>query len=201
MFKPFQAARHIFHMASLVTLCGLSNQVMAEKADSQKRTLVTAEYSVFDGKTNTKTLTGNVELTRGTLLIKAENAIETETADGGGNVTLSGSVGAPVFFRQKRDGGNDLWIEGSAERVEYDKKTEIVRFLSKAQVRYLSQQKVTQEQKGEFLSYDSINDVFTATNSTSGKRVPGGGRVTITSEPKPSKSETKSPNKTDTNSK
>jgi lipopolysaccharide export system protein LptA len=163
----------------------------AEKADSQKKTMIDAEQTVYDGKTGTKTLTGSVQLTRGTLLIKAENAVETETADGGGSVTLSGRAGNQVFFRQKRDGGTDLWIEGSADRVEYDKKTEVVRFISKANVRYFSQQKVTQEQNGEFLSYDSINDVYTATNSTSGKRIPGGGRVTITSEPKQAKPETK----------
>lgn len=176
---------------SLITASLLSPYVHAEKADSQKRTNISAEYTVFDGKTNTKTLTGKVELSRGTLLIRAENAVETETNDGGGNVTLSGHNGSQVFFRQKRDGGEDLWIEGSADRVEYDKKSEVVKFIAKAQVRYLTQEKITQEQNGEFLSYDSLNDVFTATNSTSGKRVPGGGKVRITSEPKPAKTDTK----------
>ncbi|WP_395007582.1 lipopolysaccharide transport periplasmic protein LptA [Undibacterium sp.] len=169
----------------------LSLGARAEKADSQKPTNISAEYTVFDGKTNTKTLTGKVELSRGTLLIRAENAIETETKDGGGSVMLSGQNGSQVFFRQKRDGGEDLWIEGSADRVEYDKKSEVVKFIANAQVRYLSQQKITQEQNGEFLSYDSLNDVFTATNSTSGKRVPGGGKVRITSEPKQAKTDVK----------
>jgi lipopolysaccharide export system protein LptA len=176
---------------SLITASLISPYVHAEKADSQKRTNISAEYTVFDGKTNTKTLTGKVELSRGTLLIRAENAVETETTDGGGNVTLSGHNGSQVFFRQKRDGGEDLWIEGSADRVEYDKKSEVVKFIAKAQVRYLTQEKITQEQNGEFLSYDSLNDVFTATNSASGKRVPGGGKVRITSEPKPAKTDTK----------
>jgi|JI9StandDraft_1071089.scaffolds.fasta_scaffold33077_2 lipopolysaccharide export system protein LptA len=177
--------------ATLLLASATITSAHAEKADSQKRTLIDAEHTVFDGKTGTKTLTGSVQLTRGTLLIKAENAVETETADGGGSVVLSGHAGSKVFFRQKRDGGTDLWIEGSADRVEYDKKTEIVRFISKANVRYLSQQKVTQEQNGEFLSYDSINDIATATNSTSGKRVPGAGHVTFTSEPKQAKPEAK----------
>lgn len=176
---------------SVITGSLFNVEARAEKADSQKRTNISAEYTVFDGKTNTKTLTGKVELSRGTLLIRAENAIETETADGGGSVTLSGHNGSQVFFRQKRDGGDDLWIEGSADRVEYDKKSEVVKFIANAQVRYLSQQKITQEQNGEFLAYDSLNDVFTATNSTSGKRVPGGGKVRITSEPKQVKTDVK----------
>ncbi len=190
-FKLKPTARFLtFFGSALFLTATLTSSAHAEKADSQKKTLINAEHTVYDGKTGTKTLAGNVELTRGTLLIKAENAVETETSDGG-MVTLSGKPGSQVFFRQKRDGGSDLWIEGSADRVEYDKKTEVVKFIAKANVRYLSQQKMTQEQNGEFLSYDSINDVFTATNSTSGKRVPGGGRVTITSEPKQAKTETK----------
>ena len=191
----FNSVKRLTSIVSMSIACILSFSAHAEKADSQKRTNISAEYTEFDGKTNTKTLKGKVELTRGTLLIRAENGVETETPDGGGAVTLSGQAGSQVFFRQKRDGGEDLWIEGLADRVEYDKKTEVVRFISKAQVRYLSQQKVTQEQNGEFLSYDSVNDVFTATNSTSGKRVPGGGRVTITSEPKEKKSDAKPDNK------
>ena len=191
----FKSVKRLTSIVSMSIACILSFSAHAEKADSQKRTNISAEYTEFDGKTNTKTLKGKVELTRGTLLIRAENGVETETPDGGGAVTLSGQAGSQVFFRQKRDGGEDLWIEGLADRVEYDKKTEVVRFISKAQVRYLSQQKVTQEQNGEFLSYDSVNDVFTATNSTSGKRVPGGGRVTITSEPKEKKSDAKPDNK------
>jgi len=190
-FKLKPTARFLtFFCSALFLTATLTSSAHAEKADSQKKTLINAEHTVYDGKTGTKTLAGNVELTRGTLLIKAENAVETETSDGG-MVTLSGKPGSQVFFRQKRDGGPDLWIEGSADRVEYDKKTEVVKFIAKANVRYLSQQKMTQEQNGEFLSYDSINDVFTATNSTSGKRVPGGGRVTITSEPKQAKTEAK----------
>lgn len=172
-------------------ICLLSLNVYAEKADSQKKTKVDAEYSSYDGKTDTKVLKGNVEVTRGTLQIKAESAIDKETSDGGGSVILTGGSGRQVFFRQKRDGGADLWIEGYADRVEYDKKTEVVKFLANAKVRYLNQQKVTQEQAAEFFSYDSINDVFEATNSSTGKRIPGGGRVTITSEPKEKKSENK----------
>lgn len=171
----------------------------AEKADKFKKTTIDARHTVYDGKTGTKTLSGDVELIRGTLIIRAENAVITEPKkngkmedeEEGGSIIMTGQNGSQVFFRQKRDGGNDLWIEGSADRVEYDKKTSVVVFISKAQVRFLDQQKETEKQTGEFISYDSINDVYTVTNSTSGKRAPGNGRVTITLEPKQGKPETK----------
>lgn len=174
--------------AAIASTLGLAHlPAYAEKADSQKQAKIDAEYYVMTDGGKSKKLTGNVELTRGTLLIKAENAIETETDDGGGSVVLTGGSTGQVMFRQKRDGGADLWIEGFADRIEYDKKTEVVKFISKAKVRYLDQKKVTQEQLAEFLSYDSLNDVFIATNSSTGKRVPGAGRATITTEPKQTK--------------
>jgi lipopolysaccharide export system protein LptA len=168
----------------LVSLLFPMPHAFAEKADSQKTAYISAEQNVSDLKTNTSTFSGNVELTRGTLFVHAARAVVTEGADKSGRFVLFGESGTPVFFRQKRDGGPDLWLEGSADRVEYDDKTEMVKFISKARVRYLEGKRVTQEQTGEFLSYDSLNDVFIATNSSSGKHVPGAGRVTLTIEPK-----------------
>jgi lipopolysaccharide export system protein LptA len=182
--------KHLFsssplaRLSLLTCLCLPVTQAVAEKADSQKTTYVSAEYNVYDGKKNTTTLSGNVELTRGTILVKAARAVATETIDKTRNFTLYGEPGTQVFFRQKRDGGPDLWLEGQADRVEYDDKTEMVKFISNAQIRYLEGKKITQEQQGEFLSYDSLNDVFVATNSSTGKHVPGAGRVTLTLEPK-----------------
>lgn len=159
----------------------------AEKADSQKETNIEAELANLDGKKNITTLTGEVILTRGTLIVKADRAVITKSADGHQNAVLFASPGKLASFRQKRDGGNDLWVEGEADRVEYNDKTELVTFITRARIRYLEGKKVTQEQEGEFLSYDSLNDVFIATNSSSGKHVPGAGRVKLTLQPKTDK--------------
>ncbi len=182
--KPPFSYRTIAQLSLLACMCLPVTHAIAEKADSQKTTYISAEYNVYDGKKNTTTLSGNVELTRGSILVRAARAVASETADKSRSFTLYGEPGTQVFFRQKRDGGPDLWLEGQADRVEYDDKTEMVKFISKAHIKYLEGKKVTQEQQGEFLSYDSLNDVFVATNSSSGKHVPGAGRVTLTIEPK-----------------
>lgn len=177
-------ARHL--TISLCCLLPLAT-AHAEKADSLKETNIEAELSNSDGKKNITTLTGDVVLTRGTLIVKADRAVITQTPDEHLNVVLFSNPGKQNFFRQKRDGGDDLWVEGVADRIEYDDKTELVKFISKARVKYLEGKKVTQEQEGEFLSYDSLNDVFLATNTTTGNRVPGAGRVKLTLQPKPVK--------------
>lgn len=172
-----------------ISVCSLFplHSALAEKADSQKETNIEAELSNSDGKKNVHTLTGDVVLTRGTLIVKSDRAIVSKTADEHMTVVLSSKPGKQNFFRQKRDGGDDLWVEGVADRIEYDDRTELVKFISKARVKYLEGKKVTQEQEGEFLSYDSLNDVFVATNTSTGNRVPGAGRVKLTLQPKPAK--------------
>lgn len=159
----------------------------AEKADSLKETQIDAENLKHDGKLNITTLTGDVVLTRGTLVVRASRAVLTELGGRQKNAQLFSSPGNLASFRQKRDGGENLWVEGEAERIEYNDKTEEVKFISKAKIRYLEGKKVTQEQEGEFLSYDSLNDVFLATNTSSGQRVPGAGRVKLTIQPKTEK--------------
>jgi lipopolysaccharide export system protein LptA len=172
------------HSLLLLSLFAPMMHAYAEKADSLQRAELRAEYTIFDGKKSITTMTGHVELTRGTLIVQADRAVLSESNEKSRSFVLYGEPGGQVFFRQKRDGGPDLWLEGKADRIEYDEKTELVKFITKAHVRYLEGKRVTQEQGGEFLSYDSLNDVFIATNSSSGKHVPGGGRVTLTIEPK-----------------
>jgi lipopolysaccharide export system protein LptA len=187
------ASRNVFmpgaRRLTLALCCLLPlTSVYAEKADSRKETNIEAELSNVDGKSNITTLTGDVVMTRGTLIVKGDRAVITQTPDQHRNVVLFSNPGKQTSFRQKRDGGDDLWVEGVADRIEYDDKSEVAKFISKARVKYLDGKKVTQEQEGEFLSYDSINDVFVATNTTTGSRVPGAGRVKLTLQPTPAKS-------------
>ncbi|GGC80838.1 lipopolysaccharide transport periplasmic protein LptA [Undibacterium terreum] len=161
-----------------------SATAVAEQADRYKKTDIEAEHYASDDRKKITVLTGDVVVTRGTLTIKSAKAVNTETAEGTMFVVLTGGPGGQVFFRQKRDGGPDLWVEGVASRVEYDEKTELVKFITKAHVKYLENKKVTQEQEGEFLSYDSKNENFIGANTASGQSVPGSGRIKLTIQPK-----------------
>ncbi len=176
----------ISFLLMLSSLLLTQSSAFAEKADSQKMTEISSDRSDRNGKTNVSTLTGDVIIIRGTLIVKAARAVMTESATSTSYVLFS-APGVQVFFRQKRDGGTNLWVEGVADRVEYDDKTEITKFISKADVKYLDGTVVTQEQKGEYLSYDSLNDLFIAENNSSGTTVPGSGRTTLFIAPKSDK--------------
>lgn len=174
----------------------LTQNVQAEKADKFKKTVVSGTQGGFDIAKNTMTLL-NVELTRGTLLIRAEKAVDVEIPvdkdhpEGGGTTVLTGSINNPVYFKQKRDGGADLWIEGHAQRVEYDKATEIVNFYGNAKIQLKEQDRVTKVAESEYFSYDAPNDFLNIANSVTGKHDVNGGRIKLTVEPQKTKKESK----------
>ena len=81
----------------------LSLTAMAEKADSLKQAALEYDNGDLDGVAGVRTFTGNVILTRGTLLVKAERAVVRDTPEGYMSVTLTAANGKPATFRQKRD--------------------------------------------------------------------------------------------------
>jgi lipopolysaccharide export system protein LptA len=157
----------------------------AEKADSTKPTLIEADQGTADDIKRTRTLTGNVVLTRGTLVMKAGRALITEDPQGYQFVTFWAKPGTLATFRQKRDGPGDLWVEGEAERIEYDNKTEIAKLFSKAKLTRLEGRKPTDEVEGAYISYEGRKELFTVHNQDEGGSKPGGGRVKMVIQPGP----------------
>ncbi len=156
----------------------------AEKADSTKQAVLNYDSLDIDELSQTRTLSGDVVVTKGTLVLKADKAVIKETPEGDMHVTLLGAGGKSATFRQKRDGGPDLWIDGQAQRIEYDERNDMVKLFSKAKIRQLEGEKLTEEIVSEFISYDSRKEVFVARNDASGVNKPGGGRGTMIIAPR-----------------
>lgn len=167
----------------LLLLMLLTIGARAEKADSDKPTNVEADQMAYDDVKQINTFTGNVVLTRGSLLMKANKVVVTQDPAGYQFATLYAAPGGLAIFRQKRDGGPNLWIEGQAERIEYDGKIEIVKLVAKAKMRRLEGSKPTDEVEGEFISYDSRAEFYTVNNTAGGDK-PSGGRVKAVIQPR-----------------
>ncbi|MES2538144.1 MAG: lipopolysaccharide transport periplasmic protein LptA [Pseudomonadota bacterium] len=175
-----------FYSLMLATL-GLAIMTVAhaEKADSGKPTNVEANQMAYNDVKQINTFTGNVVLTRGTLTLKAEKMVVTQDPAGYQFATLYAAPGKLATFRQKRDGGPDLWIEGqAADRIEYDTKNEIAKFFSKAKVKLLDGAKPTDEVEGEFIAYDSRAELYSVNNMASGESKPGAGRIKAVIQPR-----------------
>lgn len=157
----------------------------AEKADINKPTNVEADQMFYDESKSVNTFIGNVILTRGTLIMHAEKMVVKQDKAGYQYTTLYASPGGTTRFRQKRDGGADLWIEGyAADRIEYDNKTEIAKLYKQAKVKMLDSGRPTDEVEGEFISYDSRAEFYTVNNTVTGESKPGGGRVRAIIQPR-----------------
>lgn len=166
-----------------------ASQAYAEKADSDKPTNVEADQMAYDDLKQINTFNGNVVLTRGSLIMKAARLMVSQDAAGYQFATLLAPPGGVATFRQKRDGGPNLWMEGQAERIEYDGKTEMVKLFSKAKIRRLEGNNPTDEVEGEFISYDTRAEFFTVNNTASGGSKPGSGRIKAVIQPRADKKE------------
>lgn len=166
----------------IALLAATFQMAFAERADSNKKTEITADSGSVDDVTQIRTLIGNVQLTRGTLVMKAGKAVMRTDPEGYSFVTFTATPGSLATFRQKRDGG-DFWVEGEAERIEYDNKVEVLKMYTRAKLTKLEGSRVADEVEGAFISYDSRKEFSTLENNVSGVSKPGGGRVKITIQP------------------
>ena len=167
---------------SLSMCCGTA---LAERADRDKPTNVEADQMSYDESKQTNTFTGNVVLTRGTLLMRAEKLVIRQDAAGYQYATMYAPSGGLATFRQKRDGGKDMWIEGhAADRIEYDTKSEVAKLHKKARIKMLDGGKATDEVEGEFISYDTRAEYYTVNNTATGESKPGSGRVRAIIQPR-----------------
>ena len=169
---------------SAALLLAAAGAAYAEKADTYKPTNVDYDEMKIDDVAQTRTFIGNVVLTRGTLLMKADKAVVTEDPEGYQHVVMTSDGGKPATFRQKRD-GEDEYSEGDSTRIEYDSAANRVRFVGAAHLRMLKGTVVTDQANAALITYDTATDTIklgsgegTAASSASG------GRTTVVFTPK-----------------
>lgn len=144
----------------LIAFALAAGPALAEKADRLKPMIFTAEkQGRLDGVNQRTELFGNVIITKGSLMLRAERVDVRETRDGYHQAFASGAAGQPVSFRQARDVPGEA-IEGVADQLEYDTRTETVRFIGNANVRRTHGTTVADEVTGAVIVYDSRTEVF-----------------------------------------
>ena len=144
--------------------------VAAERSDREKEIVVGADKLVADDANRTSTFEGNVIVTQGTMRMTAAKVTVKEDADRHKFYVASG---APVTFRQKRD-KVDEWVEGFAERAEFDDRNDVLKLYSRARVKS-NQNEIT----GDFISYDMKREVAEVSGAPPGKQAPTESRVKV----------------------
>ena len=151
-------------LAIFASLSGLP-AAHAERADRDKPMLLEANRVTIDDAKKIQILEGDVVLTKGTLILKAERIIVSEDAYGFQKGVAFGGRKGLARFRQKREGRDD-YVEGQAERIEYNSRDEIAELFHRAWVR-----SGEDEIRGDYIWYDAISEKYMA--SAGDRKLPG----------------------------
>lgn len=170
----------------LLIACTLAGAAHAEQADRLKPMNAESDNLRYDDARQVSIFTGNVVITKGTIVIRG-NQVEVRQDAQGNQFGIV--LGSPGYFKQKRDGLNEF-IEGEARRIEYDSRADNVRFIGDAVLRRYLGTQLNDETRGNVIVYDNRTEVFTVDSSPAGAS-PGNpsGRVRATLTPVPREGE------------
>lgn len=163
---PLTALPSLRLLAAGALALSLAAPAAAEKSDREKEIQVLADRLSADDAKKEAVYEGNVIVTQGTMRITSARIVVREDAEGFRKYVATGD---PVTFRQKRDKVDD-WIDGSAQRAEFDDRNDQLRLYNGARLR--SSQG---ELAGDYISYDRGKEFFEVTGAAPGAPAPAAG--------------------------
>jgi lipopolysaccharide export system protein LptA len=138
---------------------GTGSPALAERADRLKPMNIEADALLYDETRQTSVFTGNVVITKGTILIRGHKVDVRQDPQGNQFGVILGNDIQPAFFRQKRE-GLDEHIEGQAQRIEYDSQADTVRFTGQAVLRRYRGPVLNDETVGGLIVYNNLTAQF-----------------------------------------
>ena len=161
----------------LLALAAVPGQ--AEKADKEKPTNIEANKMSSDDSKRMSIFEGNVLLTKGTQVVRADRLVVRQDADG---FQFATAYGNPVRFRQKGDpkaGCEGVWTDGEALRIEIDDRNERIELFERA--------RVTRDQdvvNGDYIFLDQRTEFFSVQAAKGAAPTAPEGKVTVVLQPK-----------------
>ena len=176
--------RHLMATALPVALAagilmGPASSAFAEKADKDKPTHIEANRMSADDTRRLSIFEGNVVLTKGTIIIRADRIVVRQDPEG---YQLATATGAPVRFRQKAEPKGDkegVWMNGEALRIEVDDRNEKIELFERAWVK-----RDEDEVRGDYIFVDQRSEFFSAMSGKGGATSGSDGRVRAVIQPK-----------------
>ena len=155
----------------------------AERADRDKPTNIEADKLQYDDAKQVTVFTGNVVLTKGTIVIRGDRLVLRQLAEG---MQSAVATGKRASFSQKRE-GLDQVINGFANEIQYDSRAETLKLIGDALVKRLECEVATDEITGGVIVYNATTEQFNVDGKAPGDST---GRVRIIIQPR---SDAKSP--------
>lgn len=184
--------QRLFPLVLATALAAVAGIAQAEKADSAKPMNIEADALRHDELKQTSVFTGNVVMTKGTIVLRGAQLDVRQDAAGYQYGVVTAEAGKRAFFRQKRDtvpGQPDEFVEGEGEVIEYDGKADLVKFIRRGELRRYRGSQLSDEITGSIIVYNNLTDVFTVDGQKTSGGQPSstagqGGRVRAVLAPK-----------------
>ena len=160
----------------------------ALQSDKAQPIHVEADAMQYNDVKQTSIFTGNVVVTKGSLVIHAAKVDVRQDPDGYDQATAYGSPDQLATFDQALDaepGQPTPTLHGRATQIRYDGRTDVLTLTGKARLDRLSDGKLTDQAQGDVITYNDLTDVFTVVGGKGGA-APGNpnGRVRVMLAPR-----------------
>ena len=155
--------------------------VHALEADKRQPTTIDANQMTYNEKSNVNVFTGNVLLTRGSLVFRGDKLSLTERSDGTQFATVEGK---PARFKQQRDSERPnevLLINGTGNTIEFDGDKSIVTLTGAASIQKSTNGQLTESISGTKITYEQNTEFLNVVGSPNSS---GSSRVQAVIKPK-----------------
>jgi lipopolysaccharide export system protein LptA len=173
---------------TVVLTVGTALPAAAEKADRDKPMNAEADALRYDDLKQSSVFTGNVVITKGSTIIRGGQVDVSQDPEGYQKAIATAAPGKLAYYRKKRD-GVDEYVEGEGERIEYDSRADLVKFINRAVVRRYKGATLADETSGALIVYNNTSDVFSVDGGTQNRSAANpSGRVRAMLSPRASAS-------------
>ncbi len=183
--------KRVARILLLTLLCApsLALPVLAAQTDRNQPIHIEADAMRYDDVHQTSVFTGNVVVTKGSLVLRAATVDVRQAPDGYQYATAIAAPGQLATFQQQLDGAPGQpaqTMDGAAQRIEYDGKTDVVTLRGQAMLSRLIDGKLADRSQGNVIAYNQITDVFTVEGGAQGATATNPrGRVRVMLTPQP----------------
>ncbi|QXL83843.1 lipopolysaccharide transport periplasmic protein LptA [Comamonas sp. NLF-1-9] len=150
-------------LPAVLLLLALAAGARAERADRDQPMHIEADSLVHDEAKQTSVFSGNVVITKGSIVLRGAEVQVTQDDAGNQSGVVTAAPGKRAYFRQQRDtpkGAPVEIIEGEAERIDWNGRTEVVKLTRRAELRRLRAGALSDEVSGAIITYNNATDVF-----------------------------------------
>lgn len=142
--------------------------VQAERADRERPLQIEADSLRHDEARQVTLIQGRITATKGSIVMRGERMEVRQDREGRQSALLTAAAGEQVFFRQKREGLNEF-IEGQAERAEFDSARDVLTLTGRAVMRTVrADASVVNQVEGQVIIFNNSSETYTVDGRSEG---------------------------------